>query len=165
MRKKHLHAHTPDVPPRGLWLAGIYLRRNERCAGVVGTRTKWVFSNEEGGILSTTLLQYVAQLDGGSEIVGFRWEGHKESRPWCSLFVGFPSLFVAPRGERLALPMCWRGTSLSTISRVFVPIFLSGQSAVVNVEGVAFRSRAVVVWRGVVAGDTLISSKTYFNEK
>ena len=38
----------------------------------------------------------------------------------------FPSLFIAPSGERLALPVCWRGTSLSTICRVFVPIFLSG---------------------------------------
>ena len=55
------------------------------------------------------------------------------------------SIFVAPSGERLASPMCWRGTSLSTISRVFDPIFFYGQSVVVDVEGVGFRPRAVVV--------------------
>ena len=63
------------------------------------------------------------------------------------LFVGFPSPFVAPSGEQLALFMCWRGTSLSTISRVFVPIIFSGQSVVVDVERVEFRPRAVVVGR------------------
>ena len=47
-------------------------------------------------------------------------------------------------------------TSLSTISRVFVSIFFFGQSVVVNTEGVEFRPRAVVVWRGVVAGCTRI---------
>ena len=47
--------------------------------------------------------------------------------------------------------MCWRGTSLSTISLVVVPIFFSGQSVVVDVEGVGFRPRAVVVRRGFVA--------------
>ena len=41
--------------------------------------------------------------------------------------------------------MCWRGASLSTISRVFVPIFFFRQSVVVDVEGVEFRPRAVVV--------------------
>ena len=41
-----------------------------------------------------------------------------------------------PSGEQLALPVCWSGTSLSIISRVFVPIFFSGQSVVVDVEGV-----------------------------
>ena len=55
--------------------------------------------------MRTPLLQYVAQFDGGREIVGFG-EGYKESRPWCPLFVGFPSLFVAPTGEQLALPIC-----------------------------------------------------------
>ena len=29
---------TVDVPTRALWLAGIFLRRKKRCAGVVGTR-------------------------------------------------------------------------------------------------------------------------------
>ena len=67
--------------------------------------------------------------------------------------------FVAPSGEQLVLPMCWRGTSLSTISRVFVPIFFSGQSVVVDVEGVGFRPRSVVVGRGVVAICTRISSQ------
>ena len=103
-----------------------------------------MLKGEESGIL-TPLLQYVARFDIGGEILGFGWGGYKESRPWCSLFVGFPFLFAAPSGEQLALLMCWRGTSLSTISRVFVPIFFSGQSVVVDVKGVAFRTRAIVV--------------------
>ena len=102
---------------------------------------------------------------GGGEIVGFGGEGYKESRPWCSLFVEFPSLFVAPSGEQLVLPMCWRGTSLSTISRVFVPIFFSRQSVVVDVEGVGFRPRAVLVGRGVAALCTRISSQEYVYDK
>ena len=51
------------------------------------------------------------------------------------------------------------GTSLSTISRVFVPIFFFGQSIVVDVEGVGFRPKAVVAGRGVVAVCTRISSQ------
>ena len=93
---------TVDVPTRALWLAGIFLRRKKRCAGVVGTRTDWVLKGEEGG-MTTPLLQYVAQFDGGGEIFGFGGGGYKESWPWCSLFVGFPSLFVAPSGEKPAL--------------------------------------------------------------
>ena len=69
------------------------------------------------------------------------------------------SLFVAPSGEQVVLPMCWRRTSLSTISRVFVPIFFSGQSVVVDVVRVGFRPRAVVVAREVVSGCTRISSQ------
>ena len=45
--------------------------------------------------MTTPLLQYVARFDGGGEIVWFGGGGYKESRPWCSLFVGLPSLFVA----------------------------------------------------------------------
>ena len=93
---------TVDVPTRALWLAGIFLRRKKRCAGVVGTRTDWVLKGEEGG-MTTPLLQYVARFDGGGEIFGFGGGGYKESWPWCSLFVGFPSLFVAPSGEKPAL--------------------------------------------------------------
>ena len=93
---------TADVPTRALWLAGIFLRRKKRCAGVVGTRTDWVLKGEEGG-MTTPLLQYVARFDGGGEIFGFGGGGYKESWPWCSLFVGFPSLFVAPSGEKPAL--------------------------------------------------------------
>ena len=93
---------TVDVPTRALWLAGIFLRRKKRCAGVVGTRTDWVLKGEEGG-MTTPLLQYVARFDGGGEIFGFGGGGYKESWPWCSLFVGFPSLFVAPSGEQPAL--------------------------------------------------------------
>ena len=92
---------TVDVPTRALWLAGIFLRRKKRCAGVVGTRTDWVLKGEEGG-MATPLLQYVARFDGGGEIFGFGGGGYKESWPWCSLFVGFPSLFVAPSGEKPA---------------------------------------------------------------
>ena len=74
-----------------------------------------------------------------------------------------PSLFIAPSGEQLVLPMRWRGTSLFTISLVFAPIFFSGQSIVVDVEGVGFRPRAVVhvVGRGIVAVCTRISSQEY----
>ena len=93
---------TVDVPTRALWLAGIFLRRKKRCAGVVGTRTDWVLKGEEGG-MTTPLLQYVARFDGGGDIFGFGGGGYKESWPWCSLFVGFPSLFVAPSGEKPAL--------------------------------------------------------------
>ena len=93
---------TVDVPTRALWLAGIFLRRKKRCAGVVGTRTDWVLKREEGG-MTTPLLQYVARFDGGGEIFGFGGGGYEESWPWCSLFVGFPSLFVAPSGEKPAL--------------------------------------------------------------
>ena len=85
----------------------------------------------------------------GGEIFGFGGGGYKESWPWCFLFVGLPSLFVAPSGEKPALPMCWNGTSLSTISRVFVFISFFGQSVVVDVEGVGFRPKAVVAGRGV----------------
>ena len=77
------------------------------------------------------------------------------------LFAGLPSLFVAPNGEQLALPMCWRVTTLSTISRVFVHIFFSRKSVVVDVEGVGFRPRAIVAGRGVVVLCTRISSQEY----
>ena len=93
---------TVDVPTRALWLAGIFLRRKKRCAGVVGTRTDWVLKGEEGG-MTTPLLQYVARFAGGGEIFGFGGGSYKENWPWCSLFVGFPSLFVAPSGEKPAL--------------------------------------------------------------
>ena len=101
----------------------------------------------------------------GGENFGFGGGGYKESWPWYSLFVGLPSLFVTPSGEKPALPMCWKGTSLSTISRVFVPIFSFGQSVVVYVEGVGFRPRAVVAGRGIVAVCTRISSQEYVYDK
>ena len=75
---------TVDVPTRALWLAGIFLRRKKRCAGVVGTRTDWVLKGDEGG-MTTPLLQYVARFDGGGEIFGFGGGGYKESWPWCSV--------------------------------------------------------------------------------
>ena len=115
--------------------------------------------------MTTPLLQYVARFDRGGEIVGFGGGGYKGSWPWCSLIVGFPSLFVAPSSEQLALPMCWRGISLSTISRVFVPMFFFGQSVVVDVEGLGFRPRAVVAGRGVGAVCTRISSQEYVYDK
>ena len=67
--------------------------------------------------------------------------------------------------EKPALPMCWKGTSLSTISRVSVPIILVEQSVVVDVEGVRFRPEAVVAGRGVVAVCTHISSQEYVYDK
>ena len=85
-------------------------------------------------------------------MVGFGWGGYKESWPWCSLFVRSLFLFIAPSGEQLALLTCWRGTSLSITSRVFLLIFFSGKSVGVDVEGVGFRLRAVVVGREVVSG-------------
>ena len=93
---------TVDVPTRAFWLAGIFLRKKKRCAGVVGTRTDWVLKGEEGG-MTTPLLQYVARFDGGGEIFGFGGGGYKESWSWCSLFVEYPSLFVATSGEKPAL--------------------------------------------------------------
>ena len=99
---------------------------------------------------------------GGGEIFEFGVGGYKESCLWCSLFVGFSSLFAAPSGEKPALPMCWKGTSLSTISRVFVPIIFVEQSVVVDVEGVGFRPRAVVAGRGVVVVCTRILAKNMF---
>ena len=93
---------TVDVPTRAFWLAGVFLRRKKRCAGVVGTRTDWVLKGEEGG-MTTPLLQYVARFDGGGEIFGFGGGGYKESWSWCSLFVEYPSLFVATSGEKPAL--------------------------------------------------------------
>ena len=94
-----------------------------------------MLKGEEGGI-TTPLLQYIARFDGRGEIFVFGGGGYKESWLWCSLFVGFTSLFVAPSGEKPGLPMCWKGTSLSTISRVFVPIIFIEQNVVVDVEGV-----------------------------
>ena len=155
---------TVDVPTWALWLAGIFLRRKKICAGVVGTRTDWVLKGEEGGI-TTPLLQYIARFDGRGEIFVFGGGGYKESWLWCSLFVGFTSLFVAPTCEKPGLPMGWKGTSLSTISRVFVPIIFIEQNVVVDVEGVGFRSRAVVAGSGVVAVCTRISSQEYVYNK
>ena len=106
--------------------------------------------------MTTPLLQYVAQFDERGEIVGFGGGGCKKS---CSLFDGFLSLFVAPSGEQLALPVCWRGTSLSTIFRVFGSMSFSGQSVVVDVAGVRFRPRAFVVGKKVVAVCMRISSQ------
>ena len=74
-------------------------------------------------------------------------------------------LFVAPSGEKPALSMCWKGTGLSTISRVFVRIIFVGQSVVADVEGVGFRPRAVVAGRGVVAVCTRISSQEHVYDK
>ena len=93
---------TVDFPTRTFWLAGIFLRRKKRCAGVVGTNTDWMLKGEEDG-MTTPLLQYVARFDGGGEIFGFGGGGYKESWSWCSLFVELPFLFVATSGEKPAL--------------------------------------------------------------
>ena len=86
--------------------------------------------------MTTPLLQCVARFDGGGEVLGFGWGGFKERRLWCSLVVGFHYLFVAPSGEQRVLLWYCKGTSLPTISRVFVTIFFSGQGVVIDVEGV-----------------------------
>ena len=70
------------VPPRALWLGGIFLRRNKFCAGVVGTCIVWVLKGEEGEMM-TPLLQYVARFDGGGEILGFGGGDYKKSCLWC----------------------------------------------------------------------------------
>ena len=127
--------------------------------------TDWVPKGEGGG-MTTPLLQYAARFDGGARFLGLEGEvTRRVSWLWCSLFVGFPSLFVAPSGEQLALPVCWRGTSLSTIFRVFGPIFFSGQSVVVGIGGVRFRPKAFVVGRGVVAVRMRISSQEHVYDK
>ena len=74
----------------------------------------------------TSLLQYVARFHGESDITG--WGGYKESRSWCPCLSDSGAIFVAPSGEQLAMSMCWRGTSLSTTSRVFVPIFFMSRA-------------------------------------
>ena len=118
---------TVGVPPRALWLAGVFLCKEKICTGVVGTRIDWVLKGE-GGVMTTPLLHYVIRLfDGECEIVGFEWGGCKESRPWCSLFVVFPSLFVAPSGEQSVLPMCWKGTSLSSFPAFSSPYFFRAE--------------------------------------
>ena len=81
--------------------------------------------------------------------------------PVCRIPV---SIRCAKRRET-SLPMSWKGTSLSTISRVLVPIFLFGQSVVFDVEGAGFQPRAVVRGRGVVAVCTRISSQEYVYDK
>ena len=51
------------------------------------------------------------------------------------------------------------------LSRIFGPICFSGQSVVVDVEGVRFRPRALVVGRGVVAVCMRISSQEYVYDR
>ena len=111
--------------------------------------------------MTTPLLQDVERFEEGGEIVGFGGRGYKESWPWCSLLVRFPSLFVAPSGEQLTLSMCWRGTSLSTISRVFVPIFFSGQCVIGS--GVPAESRCS--GKRSCSCCTRISSQEYVYDK
>ena len=54
---------------------------------------------------------------------------------------------------------------MSTLFRVFGPIFFYGQSVVVDIEAVGFRTRAIVVGRGVVAVCPRISSQKYVYDK
>ena len=89
---------TVNVPTRALWLAGIFLRRKKRCAGVVGTRTDWVLKGEEGG-MTTPLLQYVARFDGRGEIFGFGGGGYKES--WsCAPCLSNSRLYLLQQAAR-----------------------------------------------------------------
>ena len=83
--------------------------------------------------------------------------------PVCRIPV---SICCAKREKPALLPiMCWKGTSLSTISRVVVPMFFFGQGVVVDVEAVGFRPRAVVAGRGVVPVCARISSQEYVYDK
>ena len=84
MGRKHTHTHI---------LRGC--SRDTHRLGVEGGRGR----NDD----TTALLQYVARFDGGGEIFGFGGGGYKESWSWCSLFVEYPSLFVATSGEKPAL--------------------------------------------------------------
>ena len=119
--------------------------------------------------MATPLLQYVARFNGGGENLGCGWADYKESRPRCSLFVGFPSLLFCCAKRRATSFTHHHGLqgdkSLSTIFSVFVPTFSSGQSVVADVEGVGFRPRAVVVGREVVSGCMRISSQEYVHEQ
>ena len=104
---------------------------------------------------------------GGARILGLEGEvtrrvGHGAP---CLSDSRLYLLLQAARNQLYPYPMCWKGTSLSTISRVFVPIFFFGQSVVVDVEGMVFRPRAVVTGRGVVAVCTRISSQEYVYDK
>ena len=153
------------VPPRTLWLAGIFLRRKKRCAGAVGTRTDWALKGEEGG-MTTPLLQYVARFDGGGRDC---WVWREKLQGELAMVLSvcrIPVSICCAKRRATSLPiMCWKGTSLSTISRVFVPIFFFEQSVVVDVEGMGFRPRAVVPGRGFVAVCTRISSQEYVYDK
>ena len=51
--------------------------------------------------MTAPLLQYIARFDGRGEIVGFGEGGDEKSWPWCSLFVGFPSLLSICCAKRL----------------------------------------------------------------
>ena len=73
---------------------GDFLTQKENICGCSrNTHRLGVMLKGEGGGMTTPLLQHVARFDGGGEIVGFGG-GNKDSMPWCSLFVGFPSLEV-----------------------------------------------------------------------
>ena len=98
------------------------------------THTDWVLKGEEGGM--TTPLRCCSTSHGlmeGARFLGLEGEvtrrvGHGapcllDSRPYYLLR-------QAARNLLTPITMCWKGTSLSTISRVFVPIFFFGQSVV-----------------------------------
>ena len=77
---------------------------------------------------------------------------------------GFPNVFICCAKRRVA-----SFTHVLVVDKpVHLPRFIrhifSRQSFVLDVEGVKFRPRAVVVWREVVAGYTRISKK-YVHEK
>ena len=70
----------------------------------------------------------------------------------------------------VVLPVCRiphvsEGDKLVHVFLRFRPHIFSGKSVVVDVEGVAFQPRAVVLWRGVMAGCVRISSQNYGHEK
>ena len=144
------------VAPRALRLAGMFSRRKK---DVQDTHRLGV--ERGGGVMMTPPLQCVARFDG--EIFGLDREVTRRVGCGSPCLSNYP-LFLAQSGEQLVLPMYWRGTSLS-ISRVFVPKYFPRQSVVVDVEGVAFRPRILVVGRGLVAGCTRIFASQNIYEK
>ena len=155
---------TVDVPTRALWLAGIFLRRKKTFAGVVGTRTNWVLTGEEGGI-TTPLVQYVARFDGGAKFLGLKGEVTRRVGHGAPC-VSDSRLYLLRQAARNQLyPCVGRGQACPPFPASSFPYFSLGQSVAVDAEGVGFRPRAVVAGRGVVAVCTLISSQEYAYDK
>ena len=94
--------------------------------------------------MTTLLLKYAAWFDGGDDIVGFGWgDTRRVSR-------GAPSLSDSPlyllRQAVSDQPYhCVGGGQACPTFLALSPICFAGQSAVVDVKGVAFQPRAVAV--------------------
>ena len=114
----------------------------EGITGVVEARihtTFWGdFKREEGVV--TALQQRFTRSHSDQGNCGFGGRGSEESRMWCSSAVGdvkSPSLFAAPSGERLAIPIIdLREPSLFTCSCVSVACVFFVWSVGCSVGGV-----------------------------